>query len=204
MKMLKMIRKNRKKLDNKGFTLIELLAVIVILAIVMGLAANSVINSINNSRKSTLHSTAQGAANSLNTWVTEDSVVTDNNSKTLSDAFITYTQETKRNTWLCLNDTKLVVNFKGGNSLMTALGLSDNDIVIAGVAPSLPENGEYDIKENQSDAAANTCSAVRYNAKIGSYEVFLVAKRNGKFYVSAEDQHFSFNRAAGTNEKITD
>ena len=203
MKMLKMIR-NRKKLDNKGFTLIELLAVIVILAIVMGLAANSVINSINNSRKSTLHSTAQGAANSLNTWVTEDSVVTDNNSKTLSDDFIKYTQEDNRGSWICLSNANLKVNFKGGKSLMTALGLSDKDIVISGVAPSLPEEGEYDIKENQNNAATNTCSAVRYNANIGSYEVFLVAKRNGKFYVSAEDQHFSFNRAAGTNEKITD
>ncbi|MDD5826931.1 MAG: type II secretion system protein [Bacilli bacterium] len=203
MKVLKMIR-NRKKLDNKGFTLIELLAVIVILAIVMGLAANSVINSINNSRKSTLHSTAQGAANSLNTWVTEDSVVTDNNSKTLSDDFIKYTQEDNRGSWICLSNANLKVNFKGGKSLMTALGLSDKDIVISGVAPSLPEEGEYDIKENQNNAATNTCSAVRYNANIGSYEVFLVAKRNGKFYVSAEDQHFSFNRAAGTNEKITD
>ena len=203
MKLLN-VKRNKKRLDNKGFTLIELLAVIVILAIVMGLAANSVINSINNSRKSTLHSTAQGAANSLNTWVTEDSVVTDNNSKTLSDDFIKYTQEDNRGSWICLSNANLKVNFKGGKSLMTALGLSDKDIVISGVAPSLPEEGEYDIKENQNNAATNTCSAVRYNANIGSYEVFLVAKRNGKFYVSAEDQHFSFNRAAGTNEKITD
>ena len=71
MKMLKMIR-NRKKLDNKGFTLIELLAVIVILAIVMGISANNILNSINQSRKSSLHSTAQNAANNLNTWISEE------------------------------------------------------------------------------------------------------------------------------------
>lgn len=47
---------NRRKLNNKGFTLIELLAVVVILAIVMGIAATSVLNSINNSRKSSLYS----------------------------------------------------------------------------------------------------------------------------------------------------
>ncbi len=200
MKMLKMIRKNRKKLDNKGFTLIELLAVIVILAIVMGLAANSVINSINNSRKSTLHSTAQGAANSLNTWVTEDSVVVDDNSRTLGNEFVKYTQETNGNKWLCLNDSKLKVNFKGGKDILDALGLSDNDIVVAGSPPAL-FNEKYTIKENSD---SDTCSAIRYNTKIGSYEVLLVAKRNGKFYVSAEKQHFSFSRAVGTNVLLND
>ena len=43
----------RKKLNNKGFTLIELLAVIVILAIVMGVAANAILNVMNDSRKNT-------------------------------------------------------------------------------------------------------------------------------------------------------
>ena len=43
---------NRKKLDNKGFTLIELLAVVVILAIVLGLVINSgVLGSVDNSKR---------------------------------------------------------------------------------------------------------------------------------------------------------
>ena len=68
MKLLN-VKRNKKRLDNKGFTLIELLAVIVILAIVMGISANSVLNSINQSRKSSLHSTAQNAANNLKNYI---------------------------------------------------------------------------------------------------------------------------------------
>lgn len=51
-----------RKLDNKGFTLIELLAVVVILAVVMGVAMTSVIGSMNNSRKGSLLNSAQAAA----------------------------------------------------------------------------------------------------------------------------------------------
>lgn len=40
------------KLNNKGFTLIEVLAVVVILAVVGGIAVKSVLNTINNSKKS--------------------------------------------------------------------------------------------------------------------------------------------------------
>ena len=52
----------RKKLNNKGFTLIELLAVVVILAVVMGVAATSVLGSMNNSRKGSLLNSAQATA----------------------------------------------------------------------------------------------------------------------------------------------
>ena len=60
-----------RKLNNKGFTLIELLAVIVILAVVMGVAANSVINVINDSRKNSLQSSAQSAADAFRTAYAE-------------------------------------------------------------------------------------------------------------------------------------
>ena len=223
MKMLKMIRKNRKKLDNKGFTLIELLAVIVILAIVMGLAANSVINSINNSRKSTLYSSAQAAANSLNTWVTEDSVASSTDRKTLSNGFIDYTQTDKQNEWICLKDLKNAssiktsnnesptVNYKGG--IIKALGLSEDDIVLDGTSftSTTDENGvkkykDYSIQKGDkigSGATSTTvCSAIRYNSSIDSYEVFLVAKNRGKFYVAADGTHYAFSRATGANVAI--
>lgn len=60
-----------KKLNNKGFTLIELLAVIVILAIVMGVAANAVLNVMNDSRRNTLQSSAKSAADSFRTAYAE-------------------------------------------------------------------------------------------------------------------------------------
>ena len=60
-----------KKLNRKGFTLIELLAVIVILAIVMGVAANSVLNVMNDSRKNTLQSSAKSAADAFRTAYAE-------------------------------------------------------------------------------------------------------------------------------------
>ena len=61
----------KRKLNNKGFTLIELLAVIVILAIVMGVAANAVLNVMNDSRKNTLQSSAKSAADAFRTAYAE-------------------------------------------------------------------------------------------------------------------------------------
>ena len=43
-----------KKLNNKGFTLVELLAVIIILAIVVGITIPSITSVINNSKNSSL------------------------------------------------------------------------------------------------------------------------------------------------------
>ena len=54
-----------KRLNRKGFTLIELLAVIVILAVVMGIAATSVIGVMNNSRKNGLQQGAAAVADSF-------------------------------------------------------------------------------------------------------------------------------------------
>lgn len=57
--------KNRRKLNNKGFTLIELLAVIVILAVVIGIAAGPVIGVINKSKKNGLQDSAASAADAF-------------------------------------------------------------------------------------------------------------------------------------------
>lgn len=179
---------NRRKLNNKGFTLIELLAVVVILAIVMGIAATSVLNSINNSRKSSLYSTAQNAANTLNTWISEDMIVTDNDKKKLGDAFVTSSQT---NSWICFDETTQITN--GGNGeafLYAALGLSKNDILI--------DNSKSAPTATTASATVN-CSAYRYNKSTGAYEVLLVAKPNGKFWVSNNGtngaNNYAFSRA---------
>ena len=67
-----------KKLNNKGFTLIELLAVIVILAVVMGVAASSVLSAMNNSRESSLKDSALSAADAFRTSYAEYSMNPDN------------------------------------------------------------------------------------------------------------------------------
>lgn len=180
---------NRRKLNNKGFTLIELLAVVVILAIVMGIAATSVLNSINNSRKSSLYSTAQNAANTLNTWISEDMIVTDNDKKKLGDAFVTASQSS--GSWICFNKTTTITNGENAEApLYTALGLSESDILI--------ETDKTAPTSTTASATAN-CSAYRYNKSTGAYEVLLVAKPNGKFWVSNNGtngaNNYAFSRA---------
>lgn len=179
---------NRRKLNNKGFTLIELLAVVVILAIVMGIAATSVLNSINNSRKSSLYSTAQNAANTLNTWISEDMIVTDNDKKKLGDAFV---KDSQLGSWICFNKTTKITNGENAEApLYTALGLSESDILIETdkAAPT-----------STTASATDNCSAYRYNKSTGAYEVLLVAKPNGKFWVSNNGtngaNNYAFSRA---------
>ena len=66
-----------KKLNNKGFTLIELLAVIVILAVVMAIAARSVLGVMSNSKKSSLNDSAISAKRSFDSAYAEYAVTQD-------------------------------------------------------------------------------------------------------------------------------
>lgn len=63
-----------KRLDNKGFTLIELLAVVVILAVVMGIAMTSVLSAMNKSRGGSLEDSALTIAQAFNQKYTESLV----------------------------------------------------------------------------------------------------------------------------------
>lgn len=224
MRMLKMIRKNRKKLDNKGFTLIELLAVIVILAIVMGISAQSVLTSINNSRKSSLYSAAQTAANQLNQWVTEDAVVSEEGQKMLGQDFVVATQQTWPNEWFCLDtkvtsadisyNVKTIRNRNGKTtepdvSLLTALGINKKDIVLrSGEGNSMVNEALPDITkvpvESVEDKKGNTCSSLRYNTQTSAYEILLIAKNGGKYYVTTDKNHYAFSRATDYNKLINE
>lgn len=64
----------RKRLNNKGFTLIELLAVVVILAVVMGIAMTNILSSMNKSRGGSLSDTASVIANGFSQKYTESLV----------------------------------------------------------------------------------------------------------------------------------
>ena len=74
----------RKRLNNKGFTLIELLAVVVILAVVMGIAMTSVLSAMNNSRKGSLQDSANSVAQALQTKYSE-ALVTNSTSDVYGD-----------------------------------------------------------------------------------------------------------------------
>lgn len=69
-----MINLKRKRLNNKGFTLIELLAVVVILAVVMGIATTSVLTAMNKSRGGSLADTSTIIAQAFNQKYTESLV----------------------------------------------------------------------------------------------------------------------------------
>ena len=196
----------RKRLNNKGFTLVELLAVVVILAIVMGISANAVLTSINNSRKSSLYSAVQNAANTINTWATEDAMTVNNNEKMLGDAFVKAVSSTNAGSWVCLNNgsvSKIVNRAADGQpntSLLTVLGVSSNDIKTDGTAPVATG---YTTVIGESPTA---CSAIRYNKSTGGYELLFIANtgNGGKYYVPTDKNHYAFSRASGPYTLITD
>lgn len=192
-----------KRLNRKGFTLIELLAVIVILAIVMGISATSVLRSINQSRTSSLLSAAQNAANTLNTWVSEDSLITTTADQHIgtSSAFYTAVNGVNKDTWVCLSDTMTIANGGSSVSVLKALGLSGastdadtGDVLLGGSAPAM------------GSAKRTNCSAVRYNSHLGTYEIFLSAAKQGKYYVAdgGDAKNFAYSRASQPAEQIGD
>ena len=197
----------RKKLNNKGFTLIELLAVVVILAIVMGIAATSVLRSINQSRTSSLLSAAQNAANTLNTWASEDSLITSSGTAHIGSESNFYKTVVhngtadKSNTWYCLSDSMTINNGGSTVSILKALGLSGaasdsatGDVLLG---TTIPPKGT---------AKRTHCSAVRYNSKVGGYEIFLSAAKQGKYYVAndGDTKNFAYSRASETNQQLAD
>ena len=146
-----------KKLNNKGFTLIELLAVIVILAVVMGVAASSVLGAMNNSRKSQLQNSAASAADAFRTAYASYSM-------TPSDGMLGVTTVATLNN--LLGGTKQALNtFKTGLNI-TVGSNSENYLPLSVV------------KFNPSDSSFLVCLFANPN---GSYYVANAAKK----YVAA-------------------
>ena len=106
-----------KKLNNKGFTLIELLAVIVILAVVMGVATTQVLSAMNNSRKSSLQDSAMSAADAFRTAYAEFSMGGSTNFLGLTD---TETTNLLKGTAVNLNSTI-------GDKLNITVGAADSN-----------------------------------------------------------------------------
>lgn len=106
-----------RKLNRKGFTLVELLAVIIILAIVVGITIPAVLSTINSSRQKAGTDAAQIAANWIDeqyTIVAVDSGSADSNFKTLCG----------NNGGTCLS--KVVKTTDAGT--ITSLGMKSTDV----------------------------------------------------------------------------
>ena len=156
-----MKRINRKKLNNKGFTLIELLAVVVILAVVMGIATNSVLSSMNKSRGGSLSDSAMVIANAFNTKYTE-SLVDGTPSDVYGDIL----------------GSGAGYNFTDTSFYFLAGALADTFNISADTF-DLTAAGSLDATTGAKS------SFVHFNADNGKFTVCLFAKEGGSYYVAS-------------------
>ena len=164
---------NRKKLNNKGFTLIELLAVVVILAVVMGIATNSVLSSMNKSRGGSLSDSTAVIVNAFNTKYTE----------TLVDSVPTAVYGG-------------INNFKGydftvdsayafDKLLADEFGISETAYNLGTVSFSGTPEKSVSIKPAADGATLEVSSSfVAYDADNGKFLVCMAANNTGNVYVA--------------------
>ena len=165
--------KNRKKLNNKGFTLIELLAVVVILAVVMGVAMTSVLSSMNNSRMGSLTNSAEKVAQAFQTKYSEAMVT-----NSLNDIYGDVIGKGKGYNFTAASTTSPV--FYGITlDLSEDMNLSGNAYVLGAkltttAAPNL-------LGENTTEITANN-SFIAFNGN--SVVACMIAKNTGSYYVA--------------------
>lgn len=164
---------NRKKLNNKGFTLIELLAVVVILAVVMGIAMTSVLTAMNKSRAGSLEDSAKVMADGFNKKYTESLVdgVPNDIYKTENVAGYDFTHNTTLGIATALKDVY--------NISADAYDLADTSVYVAGK------------------------SFVDFNATTGKFVVCLFAKSSGNIFVAANANGGTISNLAGTTSGVT-
>ena len=85
-------------------------------------------------------------------------------------------------------------------SIISALGFNNTDLIIGTTPPA----NDTDITRPTSATSGTTCSAIRYNSKLGGYEVLLVANEGGKYYVANSTDNFAFSRASKSGENLND
>lgn len=150
------ILRNRKKLDNKGFTLIELLAVVVILAVILGIAANSILSSVGKSRGGALYDSAVIVSQAFQTKYIESASESVANIYGNYDGFAGYDFT---DNYIGYLDSSLSDDFNLSKDIYS-LGLESDTLGTADVDKSI----------------------VGFNVATGKFVVCLVANRSGSYY----------------------
>lgn len=159
---------NRKKLNNKGFTLIELLAVVVILAVVMGIAMSSVLTAMNKSRGGSLQDSAMVIATAFNQKYTEalvDGVPSQVYGGSANEPFGASTGYSFQSSATYYIDAKLASTFN-----ITAGGYSLDS---SGTPTTVTSSSESGIGK----------SFVKFNVTDGKFVVCMFANKSGSYFV---------------------
>ncbi len=155
-----------RKLNNKGFTLIELLAVVVILAVVMGIAMTSVLSSMNKARGGSLQDSAVTISQAFNQKYTE-SLVDGVPSNVYGDV---------------LNNKGY--NFQSTQAYYISSKLASTfNISTSGYQMNTGQDATATAMKLSSGAQSVSDSFVYFNATDAKFVVCMFANKSGSYYV---------------------
>ena len=163
---------NGKRLNNKGFTLIELLAVVVILAVVMGIAMTSVLSAMNKSRGGSLEDSAMIVANAFSQKYTEslvDGVPSDVYGDVLGS----------KKGYSFQSDATYYLDM----ALADTFGLTEGGYAFANSASDVNEKGGKDLSSSKVVGETVENSFVHFDVSTGKFTVCLFANKAGSYYV---------------------
>ena len=180
----------RKRLNNKGFTLIELLAVVVILAVVMGIAMTSVLSAMNKSRGGSLADTASIIAQAFNQKRTE----------ALVDGIPNNVYGDNENEPMYVEDANGGYNFQTSSKYYIDPKLADTFNIS-------PDSYELKTKNDPTtDITTADASFITFNDATGKFIACMVANDEGNYYVSTytETSAKKLSEYGSTDDDIKD
>ena len=148
-----------KKLNRKGFTLVELLAVIIVLAIVVGISIPAVTSTIATSKNKTCGVAVEAAQKWLETQV----ALYNTDSSTASDKFTTFYSSTSI-TSITAADKIKALGFKTTNVDKVNITKNSDDTVCVEIA-EIPQSSEYYSTTYWSNRTSTSSSGTRNYAE---------------------------------------